>query len=222
MSRLKKHLSGLIDSLLWKKLHTSASLGTVKTGFGGGNATKIGLKEDGKELLRYISGRGVAVDFSHTSDWLADDILNLIDHEGLDLRVMASHSNFREVSDINRNLPDRLAKELIKRGAIIGLNFVRRFVGEKPEDFIRHIEKGLELGGENALALGADFYGGINIPPHLMKMVTFPTFFPEFPNASAYPQFFEMLEKHFPPELLKKIASGNAKYYLSRSFQQTA
>jgi len=48
-------------------------------------------------------------------------------------------------------LPDELTKELIKRGAVIGLNFVRHFIGDNPEDFLEHIEHAFKLGAEDAL-----------------------------------------------------------------------
>ena len=42
---------------------------------------------------------------------------------------------------------------------------MRHFVGDLREDFVRHIEYGLSLKGENALCLGADFFGGFIVPP---------------------------------------------------------
>ena len=62
--------------------------------FGGGNMTNIGLKEDGKTLLDFMSGKKVAIDFSHTSDQLAQGIFNYIDQKGLKIPVMASHFKF--------------------------------------------------------------------------------------------------------------------------------
>ena len=93
--------------------------------FGGGNFTQTGLKDDGKRLIEYLDGRKIAVDLSHTSDQLAYGILNFIDQHHLDIPVLASHSNMRAVFDHNRNLPDELVTEIVNRGGLIGLNFVR-------------------------------------------------------------------------------------------------
>ncbi|MCB1110914.1 MAG: membrane dipeptidase [Chlamydiia bacterium] len=175
--------------------------------FGGGDQSSIGLKEDGKRFLEYMDGKGVAIDLSHTSDALAEGILDRIEAKGLNILPIASHSNFRAIKNHPRNLPDAFAQEIIKRGGVIGINFVRHFVGDKPEDFVRHIEHALALGGEDALALGADFFGGIDFPG-LAELE--PIFQKAFEDSSCYPRFFELLTKHFGQELTEKIFYRNA------------
>lgn len=188
----------LYVSLTWKE----------ENRFGGGDQTKVGLKRDGEIFLEYMEGKGAYIDLSHTSDPLAEGILNYIDKKGLDLIPIASHSNFRVIKDHPRNLPDYLAKEIIRRGGVIGINFVRHFVGNEPEDFLRHIRHGLFLGGEDTLALGADFFGGISLPAieHLK-----PFYQKSFSNSSCYPQFLNLLREEFSLSQVEKIASLNAK-----------
>ena len=117
-------------------------------------------------------------------------------------------------TNIKRNLPDELAREIIQRGGIIGLNFVRRFVGNENTDFCAHIHHGLSLGGEEAIAIGADFYGGIEIPIDVLPELTFPTFQTAFANSSCYPAFCSLLEEAFSKELVEKIAYKNAYNFL--------
>lgn len=188
----------LYVSLTWKE----------ENRFGGGDQTKVGLKRDGEILLEYMDGKGVAIDLSHTSDRLAEGILSHIDKKGLQITPIASHSNFRVVKDNPRNLPDALAKEIIARNGVIGINFVRHIVGNHPEVFLSHIHHGIALGGEDALALGADFFGGISIPAieHLK-----PFYQESFSNSSCYPEFLRLLEKDFSQSQIQKIASLNAK-----------
>lgn len=183
--------------------------------FGGGNKSTLGLKSDGKELLRYISGKKIAVDLSHTSDALAHDILNLIDLEHLNIPVVASHSNFRSVCNVKRNLPDELALEVIRRKGLIGFNFVKHFVGEHPHNCFKHIEYGLKLGAENNLALGADFFGGLEVPSHLRTTpCTENPFFEKYSNESCFPLFFDDLKGSFTDSFLKKLAYQNVLQYL--------
>lgn len=188
----------LYVSLTWKE----------ENRFGGGDQTKVGLKRDGEILLEYMNGKGVAVDLSHTSDLLAEGILNYIDKKGLDITPIASHSNFRFIKDHPRNLPDYLAQEIINRGGVIGINFVRHFVGNDPEDFLKHIQHGLSLGGEEVLALGADFFGGLSLPAieHLK-----PFYQESFSNSSSFPQFLALLRKELSENQIEKIAYCNAK-----------
>ena len=182
--------------------------------FGGGNQSNVGLKDDGKALLELMCEKQIAIDFSHTSDALAHDLFNYIDQKGLDIPIVASHSNLRVVKNVPRNLPDEFVKEIFKRGGIIGLNFVKRFVGKGPEDVFAHIEKAFELGGEKSLCLGADFYGEIDIPEELCPGRITPPFFAELPNSGCYSDFAKMLEKRFSEDQIESIFNKNARQFL--------
>ncbi len=180
--------------------------------FGGGNQTHIGLKEDGKCALECLAKYRIALDLSHTSDQLARDSIAYIDASSLPLPIMASHSNARKCCDTPRNLPDDLIQEIISRNGVIGLNGIRHFTGKESRDILHHIEHILTLGGENAIVLGADFFGGLNLPSlsHL-----YPYFFDEFQNARMYPQRIQRIEKAFGKELTEKIAYKNAQHFLT-------
>jgi len=180
--------------------------------FGGGIGADAGLKEDGKELLRYLSGKGIAIDLSHASDSLSHGIFNCIDQESLSLRVMASHCNFRSVQDPPRNLPDEIAKEVFKRGGVMGLVFFSLFL-KSPDQLLEHIEHGLSLGGENALAFGADFFSQLDVP----KAWHDEGFHPEMSNASCYPCVLDMLKQSgtLSKSQIEKIASKNAMGFIN-------
>ena len=183
--------------------------------FGGGNHTKIGLKRDGELLLEYLSGKHIAVDLSHTSDALAHDILNYIEAKNLHILPIASHSNFRKISNFARNLPDELAKEVIKRGGVIGLNFVNRFVGkELPDDFVRQVDYARSLGGFDNYCFGADFFYDKDMPLPLHPFIPF--FYPRFGNSSCYPDLMGYLNEVFTKKELEKIAHTNFSTFLQR------
>jgi membrane dipeptidase len=175
--------------------------------FGGGNATKVGLKKDGQQLLQWMSGKKIPIDLSHTSDRLAEEILKT------NIVPIASHSNFRKVADHPRNLPDHVAKEIGARGGVIGLNFVRAFLGKHgPEDFIRQIEHADKLGLLDQYCFGADFFADHDVPPELHYLIPF--FNPGFDNASCYPKVIALLEKHLPRAIVEKIAYKNLTEFL--------
>lgn len=168
-------------SLTWKE----------ENRFGGGNLTTTGLKREGELLLEALAQHAVPIDFSHTSDALAWDILNYIDKRRLKLPVLASHSNFRAVTDDPRNLPDEIAKELFRRGGVVGLNFVHRFMGrEFISSLKRHVEHASHLGGGTQLALGADFFYA---PDFSEEGEAY--FHPEYGDASCYPKIWSQLDK---------------------------
>lgn len=176
--------------------------------FGGGNYTKgIGLKDDGKKLLDYMAGKRIPVDLSHTSDLLAEGILNHIDSNNLDIPVIASHSNFREIWNHPRNLTDEFAKEIIHRGGIIGVNFLRSFLDtEVPERLFEHLLHGFEIGGEKSICFGADYFytKDFGDPSRI------PFYFPLAENAGKYPSLLETLEEKLSPKDLEGLAFRNS------------
>lgn len=181
--------------------------------FGGGNYSKVGLKNDGKALIDYLHNRNIAIDFSHTSDALAYDILDYLSKENIDVPIMASHSNYRPVFDHPRNLPDEVAKEIIHQKGLIGLNVVRAFVNpEKQEALEEHVAHGLSLGAENSISFGADYFYTKNNP----DKSRIPFYFPAHENAGCYPEINAAFEKQFGTEQTAKISSKNALDFIKR------
>ena len=181
--------------------------------FGGGNNSNVGLKEDGKKLLDYLNGRKIAVDFSHTSDPLARDILTYIDENKLDIAIIASHSNYRPTWDHCRNLPDDLAKEIIDRKGLIGLNFLRAFMNnDDPNAMYDHINHGLRLGGKNAICFGADYFNTSDHPDRSR----IPFYFQDHGDASCYPSINANIKSKVSGEYVEAISSNNVLNFLNR------
>ena len=180
--------------------------------FGGGNYSEVGLKQDGVELLRYMHGKGIAVDLSHTSDQMAFDLLATIDKLQLKIPVLASHSNMRAVWEHPRNLPDELIEELIARKGIAGVNFVRAFLHETdPEVLYKHISYGFYK--KLPLVFGADFFSTamLNDPARI------PYFFESFSNAGQYPVILKKLQQNgLDVDACGQIAHENAMDWLQR------
>lgn len=154
-----------------------------------------GLKEEGRSLVKRLVDQGIVLDISHLSDKGAEDIFDLTD-----MTVMASHSNIRTVCEHPRNLTSELAKELIRRKGLIGMNFYGRFIGEKPDmmSLVRHMDAVLEMGGEDVLALGTDFDGCSILPD-------------EIEGVQSIPVLYDFMWKNgFDKVLLDKIFFENA------------
>jgi microsomal dipeptidase-like Zn-dependent dipeptidase len=181
--------------------------------FGGGNYTSVGLKNDGKELIEFLDKKNIAIDFSHTSDALAYDILNYISKHNISVPIIASHSNYRTVFDHPRNLPDEIAKEIINRQGLIGVNFVRAFVNnEKPETLQEHIAHGIELGAQDSICYGADYFYTKDHP----DQSRIPFYFKEHEDASCYQQINEVLKEKFDNEFCDKISNKNVTGFITR------
>lgn len=181
--------------------------------FGGGNNAEAGLKADGKVLIDYLSDKNIAIDLAHASDQLAYDILTYTDQRNYSIPILASHSNYRKVYKNNRNLPDELAKEIIHRKGLIGLNFIKDYINHHhPERLYEHIEYGLSLGGENSIAYGGDFFHDKDHP----DQSRYPFFFDEFNDATAYNTINKRLTEQFSTEIMEKISHTNALEFIRR------
>lgn len=186
--------------------------------FGGGNLSDKGLTRDGELFLDFLDARGVSIDMSHTSDALAEGILNYIHKKGLKIIPIASHSNFREIVDQPRNLPDPFVKEIVKLGGIVGINLVRDFIGRNyPEDLLRQVEHARTLGILDHYCFGTDFFhpdyeGG-------KKPLGYITFHKELGSSACFPHLLSALSKVLSNEEKEKVAYKNFLAYLEREEQ---
>lgn len=157
----------------------------------------FGLTYEGKRLIANLCELGITVDVSHMSDKAICQTL-----EVCPLPVIATHSNFRKVVDLPRNLPDELAKEIVSRGGVIGLNLYPPFLSSTDiateEDIIRHVDYALELLGEGALGLGLDIDGTLS---------KYPLGFDE--SSSIHDRLYLMLARHYSEDTVKRIMGQN-------------
>lgn len=124
-----------------------------------------GLKKKGFEILERMKEEDLICDVSHLNDGGFWDVVNS------GVKVVATHSNSRSITDCTRNLTDEMIRAIADRGGIVGLNFCPPFLSSYPEgtpkaehysricDMITHIRHIYEVAGEDVLALGTDFDG---------------------------------------------------------------
>ena len=164
----------------------------------GPHTTDQGLTEAGRDFVRALWQRGMAVDVSHLSDRGFWEIMEL--GEG---PVLASHSNSRALCPHSRNLTDDMARALFDRGGFVGINFYADFLGKNPtvETIVDHMEHFLALGGENGLGLGSDFDGG--------RLV--------FDGVEQVPALWKAMERRgYSEALMEKAAFGNLARFMEQ------
>lgn len=116
-----------------------------------------GLTDRGRAFARRIRELGLYPDVSHLSD------PGFYDLAELGGPVFASHSNSRAVCPHSRNLTDDQFRVIRDCGGVAGINLYTAFVGGdgSMDALLRHFDHFLELEGEDAVAIGADWDGGI-------------------------------------------------------------
>jgi membrane dipeptidase len=138
--------------------------------YGHGTDDEGPLTPRGHELLREMERLGIILDATHLCD---ESFWDALDH--FHGPVWASHSNCRALANWNRQFTDAQLKELIKRGAVIGMamDAIMMVHGwahlrSKPQDFGLKLEKICEhidhicqlAGNARHVGIGTDLDGG--------------------------------------------------------------
>ena len=192
-----KSLGVLMSSLSWNAQGPLAS----------GHDTHAGLTAAGIEALTQMEHAGMVLDVSHLNDECFDEVAARATRP-----FLASHSNSRAVCGAKRNLTDDQFRTIRDMGGIVGLNYCSEFLSNGATDktaadvtfdqLAAHIEHWLDLGGEDAIALGGD-WDGATVPAFLS-------------DASKMPEFQNMLSKHFGKTVMQKLCSDNALAFFER------
>ena len=157
----------------------------------------VGLSGEGRALVQRCNSLGVTLDVSHLSDKSFYDLMEISP-----MPVLATHSNFREVSASPRNLTRDMAREIAARGGVIGLNIYPPFLSEsgkaEKEDILRHIDYGLSLLGDRHIGFGFDIDGTDGQYPAWID-----------PTVSMHDQVIDLLLSHYSSATVERIAGLN-------------
>lgn len=161
--------------------------------------TGAGLNEHGKELVRQLNRRKVAIDLSHITEQGFWDVAAITDAP-----LIATHSNAWGLSQTPRNLTDKQMAAIKESNGIAGLNFHVGFLREDGANdadtpiarMVDHIEYMVERMGIDCVGMGSDFDGA-----------TMPA---ELKDASGLPKLMQALaDRGYGQEELRKLAHGN-------------
>jgi membrane dipeptidase len=138
-----------IGSLTWNETNA------LSTGISG--SPLCGLTALGMRAIRHMNQIKMIVDVSHTNEKSFWDILDVSDRP-----VMATHSNARALSNVDRNLSDQQIKAIALKGGLIGLVSAKRFIslvdGENTAAMLaKHALHIKNLVGIEHLCIGFDY-----------------------------------------------------------------
>ena len=153
-----------------------------------------GLSKQGIRYVKRMRELGILIDVSHLSDPGFWDIMEYVPGP-----IIATHSNARDVFFHTRNLTDRQITAIIEHRGVIGLNLAPQFTGKHPDidTVLTHLERMLELGGEDTVALGGDWDG-------VSSLVN------GFRDISDWRVLYEeLLRRNYAPERIEKLFYNN-------------
>ena len=160
-----------------------------------------GLTELGKAMVRKCDALGIISDVSHLSDKSFYELMEISGYP-----VLATHSNFRELCPSPRNLTKEMAKMIVERGGVIGLNIYSEFLkdggGASLDDILRHVDYALENFGDTYLGFGFDI-DGVDEYPEGLRL-----------DTSIHDQVIELLLSRYSYETVEKIAGKNVTNFL--------
>lgn len=159
------HSRGLrIVALAWKK-----------TAHAGGTGQPGGLTDLGRATAKEINRLGMIHDISHLAEQAFWELMELNPK-----KVIASHSNAREIIPTDRHLSVEMIREIVRVGGVIGVNLFDRFLIPPGEygtrkaclaDVVRQFRYFADLlGSVRNIGLGSDMDGGFgyaNLPQEL-------------------------------------------------------
>jgi len=171
-------LEGADSILSWRYLEKSRQDGLIAIGpvhygpgiYGHGTDDEGPLTPKGRELLKEMERLGIILDVTHLCD---ESFRDALDHYSGPL--WASHHNCRALANWNRQLTDDQIRELIQRGAVIGMAFdaimmvhgwthlrsVPQEFGLTMEKIIDHIDHICQIAGNaRHVGIGTDLDGG--------------------------------------------------------------
>lgn len=164
-----------------------------------------GLSEFGKNTVKECFNVGIVPDVSHASDKSFYDAVKISEKYGKP--IIASHSNSRKVFSHPRNLTDEMFSIIRQLGGVVGISAYPGHLcdGEcTAESLLRHIDKYMELDGEDTVCLGCDFDGIETTPRNLNNPG-------ELENL-----YIELDKRGYGEKIIDKIFFDNADEFFKR------
>ena len=159
-----------------------------------------GLTDFGYEIVKEALGRGMVVDLAHASDRTFFDVLSVF--EG---GVMVSHTGFRHMNDIERNITLGMLEEIASKDGIVGVAFAKLFLGDvSMEGAVREISS-IVRDFPDTMAVGSDFFG-------FGKSLEIPS----MGSVVDFPRIYRAFSRHLDEELLERFFWRNAVDFFRR------
>ncbi|MGQ4834233.1 MAG: dipeptidase [Candidatus Asgardarchaeia archaeon] len=167
----------------------------------------LGLTSRGEDIINFALDKNMLIDLAHLSEKTALDILDIADKN-----VFVSHTGLRPLTDITRNVSEKVIERVVDRKGVIGIIFHKGMLNnEKCKDpidcFILHLNYIVDNYGIDYVCFGSDFYG---ILPSM-------SIYSKTTEVEDVKDVLSMLSDYFTKSDLEKIAYLNFERFLKDS-----
>jgi len=157
-----------------------------------------GLTEFGRQAVDKMLASGIMIDVAHSAPQVVEDVL-----ARSDAPLIVSHTGFYGHCKSARNISDELMQKIAANGGIIGVGYWDAAVCDaNPKGIVAAMRYGIELVGEDHVALGSDYDGSIAAP---------------FDSSELAALTHEMLEANFTEIEIRKVMGENMMRYLAKN-----
>jgi microsomal dipeptidase-like Zn-dependent dipeptidase len=157
--------------------------------------SQAGLSDFGRDVIRRASALEMTIDIAHVAPAAVPEILALTERP-----VILSHGGFKGHCDTDRNLSDELMVAMAEAGGIVGVGYWDAAVCDPtPAGIVAAIRYGIDLLGEEHIALGSDYDGTVTAP---------------FDTAELAVLTQAMLDADFSESEIRAVMGENVKRFL--------
>ncbi|WP_416307676.1 dipeptidase [Neptunicella sp. SCSIO 80796] len=119
--------------------------------------SQSGLTEFGRQVVAKLNDKQMIIDVAHSSAKVVEEVLELSRRP-----IVVSHTGLYGVCPTARNLPDQLMQQVAAKGGLIALGYWQAAACDiSPQGIAKMIKYGIDLVGEDHIALGSDFDGAV-------------------------------------------------------------
>ncbi|MBC3767571.1 dipeptidase [Neptunicella marina] len=116
-----------------------------------------GLTAFGRQVVKHLNELSMIIDVAHSSAQVVEDVLAISSRP-----IVVSHTGLYGVCQTPRNLSDGLMQKIAQKGGLIALGYWDAAVCDiSPQGIAKMIQYGINLVGEDHIALGSDFDGAV-------------------------------------------------------------
>jgi membrane dipeptidase len=149
-----------------------------------------GLTEFGRQAVVAMLARHIIIDVAHSSPAVVRDVLAMNTTP-----LIVSHTGFQGHCPTPRNIPDELMQAIAENGGLIGVGFWDAAICEpSAASIVSAIQYGINLVGEDHIALGSDYDGSVTVP---------------FDTSELARLTDEMLNIGMSEQQIRKVMGGN-------------
>lgn len=173
--------------------------------------TMGGITDFGVNLIETAENLGMFIDVSHLNDEGFWNVLEIAKKP-----IIASHSNCRALTGIERNLTDEQIKAIASKGGVIGINASNILVAENDLDanieyLVNHVEHISKLVGVEYVGLGFDFCNQIlkYLSPQELKVIPRKPFDVLRGHKKIKDLVYELIKRDYKQEEIELILGKN-------------